>query len=145
MAESSPPRDSKKGKAIVLREEPRVEPDEQMSFSLRFDGLSNGSITCFHDFKTVFLRHFAGSQKYQKIDHCLFALKQGAAKPLRSYIKRFNQVAQDVPSATYEILISAFSHRLVEGEFFLDLIRDSMKNFNEMLGKTANYINVEEV
>ncbi|XP_042465778.1 uncharacterized protein LOC122048249 [Zingiber officinale] len=109
-----------------------------------FDGLSNGSITCFHDFKTVFLCHFNNSKKYQKTDHCLFALKQGSAEPLRSYIKRFNQVAQDVPFATSEILMSAFSHGLVEGGFFRDLIRDPMKNFAEMLGKAASYINIEE-
>ncbi|XP_042409984.1 uncharacterized protein LOC121999362 [Zingiber officinale] len=81
-----------------------------------FDGLSNGSITCFQDFKTVFMRHFASSRKYQKIDHCLFALKQGSAEPLR-----------------------------IEGKFFRDLIRDPVKNFNEILGKAASYINVEEV
>ncbi|XP_042419196.1 uncharacterized protein LOC122007394 [Zingiber officinale] len=109
-----------------------------------FDGLPNGSITCFHDFKTIFLRHFANSRKYKKIDHCLFAFKQGSVEPLRSYIKRFNQVAQDVPLATSEILMSAFSHGLVEGEFFRDLIRDPMKNFDEMLRKVASYINVEE-
>ncbi|XP_042379916.1 uncharacterized protein LOC121972297 [Zingiber officinale] len=176
MPESYPPRDSKKGKAIVLREE----PEEQMSFSLRvleeklpkgykhpvigddaikcrvflntlsgstqkwFDGLSNGSITCFQDFKTVFLCHFASRRKYQKTDNCVFALKSGSVEPLRSYIKRFNQVAQDVPSATSEILMSAFSHGLVEGEFFRSFIQESVKNFNEMLGKTASYINIEE-
>ncbi|XP_042446403.1 uncharacterized protein LOC122031346 [Zingiber officinale] len=109
-----------------------------------FDGLPHGAITCFADFKSVFLHHFASSRKYQKTDHCLFALKQGSAEPLRSYIKRFNQVALDVPSATSEILMSAFSHGLTEGEFFRDLIRNPVMNFNEMLEKAASYINVEE-
>ncbi|XP_042452677.1 uncharacterized protein LOC122037293 [Zingiber officinale] len=109
-----------------------------------FDGLPHGSITCFSDFKIAFLRHFMISRKYQKTCHCLFALKQGSAKPLRSYIKRFNQVAQDVPLATSEILMSAFSHGLTEGEFFRDLIRNPVKNFDEMLEKAASYINVEE-
>ncbi|XP_042400920.1 uncharacterized protein LOC121990942 [Zingiber officinale] len=57
-----------------------------------FDGLPQGSITCFLDFKTAFLRRFASSKKYQKTDHCLFALKQGPTEPLRSYINRFNQL-----------------------------------------------------
>ncbi|XP_042387391.1 uncharacterized protein LOC121979467 [Zingiber officinale] len=107
-----------------------------------------GSNQCHHDrgrdFKTVFLRHFSSSRKYQKTDHCLFALKQGSAEPLRSYIKRFNQVAQDVSSATSEILMSAFYHGLAEGEFFRDLIRDPVKNFDSMLERAASYINVEE-
>ncbi|XP_042396595.1 uncharacterized protein LOC121986714 [Zingiber officinale] len=110
-----------------------------------FDGLPHGSITCFQDFKIVFLRHFASSRKYQKMDHCLFALKQGSAEPLRSYIKRFNQVAQDVPSATTEILMNVFSHGLVEGEFFRDLIRNPVKNFDKMLERAASYIHVEKV
>ncbi|XP_042413711.1 uncharacterized protein LOC122002564 [Zingiber officinale] len=109
-----------------------------------FDGLLHGSITCFSDFKIAFLRHFASSRKYQKTNHCLFALKQGLSEPLRSYIKRFNQVAQDVSSVTSEILMSAFSHGLTEGEFFRDLIKNPVKNFDEMLEKEANYINVEE-
>ncbi|XP_042426235.1 uncharacterized protein LOC122014118 [Zingiber officinale] len=204
MAKSSLPRNSRKGKAIVLRKEPRTKADEKVPFSSRvleeklpkgyrppaigeydgskdpedhlrkfrnvallhqyndavkcrvflntlsgsvqiwFDGLPHGSITCFQDFKTAFLHHFASSRKYQKTDHCLFALKQGPAEPLKSYIKRFNQVAQDVPSATSEILMSVFSHGLVEGEFFRDLIRDPVKNFDGMLERAASYINVEE-
>ncbi|XP_042387622.1 uncharacterized protein LOC121979700 [Zingiber officinale] len=110
-----------------------------------FDGLPHRSITCFQDIKTAFLRHFSSSKKYQKMDHYLFALKQGSAEPLRSYIKRFNQVAQDVPSATSEILMTVFSHGLVEGEFFRDLIRNPVKNFDEMLKRAASYIHVEEV
>ncbi|XP_042404581.1 uncharacterized protein LOC121994698 [Zingiber officinale] len=109
-----------------------------------FDRLPHGSITCFSDFKIAFLRHFASSRKYQKMDHYLFVLKQGPSEPLRSYIKRFNQVAQDAPSATSEILMSAFSHGLTEGEFFRDLIRNPVKNFDEMLEKVTSYINVEE-
>ncbi|XP_042432826.1 uncharacterized protein LOC122019424 [Zingiber officinale] len=111
---------------------------------VRWTGLPYGSITCFSDFKIAFLRNFANSGKYQKIDHCLFALKQGSAELLRSYIKRFNQVAQDVPSGTSEILMSAFSHELTEGEFFRDLIRNPVRNFDEMLEKAASYINIEE-
>ncbi|XP_042409820.1 uncharacterized protein LOC121999164 [Zingiber officinale] len=110
-----------------------------------FDELPHGSITCFSDFKIAFLRHFASSRKYQKTDHCLFVLKQGSAEPLRSYIKHFNQVAQGVPSATSEILMSVFSHELTDGEFFKDLIRNPVRNFDEMLEKVASYINVEEV
>ncbi|XP_042415185.1 uncharacterized protein LOC122004347 [Zingiber officinale] len=204
MTKSSPPRDSRKGKAPVLRKEPHTEPDEKVPFSSRilkeklpkgykppaigeydgskdpedhlqkfrnasilhqysdavicrvflntlsgsaqkwFNGLSSGSITCFQEFKTASLCHFANSQKYQKIDHCLFTLKQGPIEPLRSYIKHFNQVAQDVPTATSEILMSVFSHGLVEGEFFRDLIRDPAKNFDGMLERAASYINMEE-
>ncbi|XP_042460440.1 uncharacterized protein LOC122043951 [Zingiber officinale] len=204
MAESSLPRDSRKGKALIIPEVFLEDPDERVPFSARilneklpkgywapsigeyegskdsedhlrkfknasllhqysdavkcqvflntlsgsalkwFDGLPQGSITCFLDFKMTFLRHFASSKKYQKTDHCLFALKQGPTEPLRSYINRFNQVAQDVPTATLEILMSAFSHGLGEGEFFRDLINNPTRNFDEMVEKIACYIKVEE-
>ncbi|XP_042386820.1 uncharacterized protein LOC121978556 [Zingiber officinale] len=177
MAESSLPRDLKKGKALVTPEVFPEDSDEKVPFSARilnerlpkgyrapsieeydeskdpeehlrkfknaallhqysdavkcrvflntlassalkwFDGLPQGPITCFLDFKTAFLRRFASSKKYQKTDHCLFTLKQGPTEPLRSYINRFNQVAQDVPTATSEILMSTFSHGLGEGEW----------------------------
>ncbi|XP_042405136.1 uncharacterized protein LOC121995470 [Zingiber officinale] len=109
-----------------------------------FDGLPPGSINHFLDFKTVFLRRFASSRKYQKTDHCLFALKQGPIEPLRSYINRFSQVANDVPSATSEILMSTFSHGLLEGEFFRDLIKNPARNFDDMVEKASCYIKVEE-
>ncbi|XP_042437230.1 uncharacterized protein LOC122023221 [Zingiber officinale] len=197
--------DSKKGKNIVVREEPKELPEElQVPFSLRvleeklpkgykppaireydsskdledhlcnfqnaallhqyndaikcrvflntlsgiaqkwFDRLPVGSITYFQDFKNIFLHHFASSRKYQKTNHCLFTLRQGSAEPLRAYIKCFNHVAQDIPSATSDILMSVFSHGLVEGEFFRVFIQVSVKNFDEMLGKVVSYINVEE-
>ncbi|XP_042409901.1 uncharacterized protein LOC121999266 [Zingiber officinale] len=204
MAESSLPRDSKKGKTLIVPEVFPEDPDERVPFSARilnerlpkgyiapligeydgskdpeehlrkfknaallhqysdavkcrvflntlagsalkwFDGLPQGSITCFLDFKTAFLRRFASSKKYQKTNHCLFALKQGPTEPLRSYINRFNQVAQDVPTATSEILMSVFSHELGEGEFFRDLIKNPARNFDKMVEKAASYIKVEE-
>ncbi|XP_042465707.1 uncharacterized protein LOC122048177 [Zingiber officinale] len=109
-----------------------------------FDRFPAGSITYFQDFKNAFLHHFASSRRYQKMNHFLFALKQGSAEPLKAYIKCFNQVAQDVPSTTSDILISAFSHGLVEREFFRAIIRELMKNFDEMIRKAASYINVDE-
>ncbi|XP_042432619.1 uncharacterized protein LOC122019186 [Zingiber officinale] len=92
----------------------------------------------------TFLRRFANNKKYQKTDHCLFSLKQGLTEPLRSYINRFNQVAQDVPIATLEILMRAFSHGLGDGEFFRDLIKNLSWNFDEMVEKVSCYIKVEE-
>ncbi|XP_042426307.1 uncharacterized protein LOC122014196 [Zingiber officinale] len=196
MAESFLPRDSRKGKALIIPEMFPEDPDEKVPFSARilneklpkgyrapsigeydgskdledhlrkfrnaallhqysdavkcrvflntlsgsalqwFDELSQGSITCFLDFKMAFLRHFASSKKYQKTDYYLFALKQGSTEPLRSYINRFNQVAQDVPTATSEILMSAFCHGLGEGEFFRDLIKNPARNFDEMVKKS---------
>ncbi|XP_042453943.1 uncharacterized protein LOC122038318 [Zingiber officinale] len=92
----------------------------------------------------AFLHRFANSKKYQKMDHCLFALKQGSTEPLRSYINHFNQVTQDVPTATSEILMSAFYHGLGEGEFFRDLIKNPARNFDDIVEKTVCYIKVEE-
>lgn len=50
----------------------------------------------------------------------------------------------EVPSVTSKILISSFSQRLVEGEFFQLLIRKPLRDFDHLLGRATEYINVEE-
>lgn len=50
----------------------------------------------------------------------------------------------EVPSATPEILVSAFSQGLVEGKKFRSLVKMPVKDFGHLLGRETKYINVEE-
>ncbi|XP_042423383.1 uncharacterized protein LOC122010999 [Zingiber officinale] len=83
---------------------------------------------------------------FKEVNKRVTSEKQGTGptEPLRSYINRFSQVANDAPSATSEILMSAFSHGLLEGEFFRDLIKNPAQNFDDMVEKASCYIKVEE-
>ncbi|XP_042446558.1 uncharacterized protein LOC122031516 [Zingiber officinale] len=109
-----------------------------------FRRLPGRSIRSFKDFRMAFLHHFASSRRYQKMSVSLFSLKQGPREALRPYIQRFNQVATDIPSVSSKTMMNVFTEGLVEGDFFWSLIRKSPRNYDHMLKKTNEYINVEE-
>lgn len=51
-------------------------------------------------------------------------MKQTTKESLKDYIHWFNKVTMDVPSATFEVLISAFSQGLQEGDLFQSLVKN---------------------
>ncbi|XP_075503974.1 uncharacterized protein LOC142541301 [Primulina tabacum] len=51
----------------------------------------------------------------------------------------------DVPSATPDILISAFTQGLRGGDFFKSLVKKPPATFEELLARAEKYMNVEEV
>ncbi|XP_074579120.1 uncharacterized protein LOC141835644 [Curcuma longa] len=109
-----------------------------------FNHLPPASICSFNDFRGSFLRHFATSRAYRKTVMDLFAIKQKPKESLKDYLRRFNQGAQEVPSAPSEVLVSAFSQGLIEGDFFRSLIKKPPENFDMLLTRADKYIHVEE-
>ncbi|XP_074587705.1 uncharacterized protein LOC141843515 [Curcuma longa] len=109
-----------------------------------FSRLPPASIGSFADFKDSFLRHFATSRTYRKTTTDLFSTKQRSRESLKDFVHRFNQVAQEVPDATSEVLVSAFSQGLIEGDFFRSLIKKPPANFDILLSRVVKYIHVEE-
>lgn len=83
-----------------------------------FNQLSPNSIQSFNNFSTLFLQHFASNKRYRKMVPSLFTIKQRACETLRNYIRRLNKATLEVSSSTPEILVSAFSQGMYEGEFF---------------------------
>ncbi|XP_074579125.1 uncharacterized protein LOC141835651 [Curcuma longa] len=109
-----------------------------------FNHLPPASICSFNDFRSSFLRHFATSRAYRKTVMDLFAIKQKSKESLKEYLRRFNQGAQEVPAAPSEVLVSAFSQGLIEGDFFRSLIKKPPENFDMLLTRADKYIHVEE-
>ncbi|XP_074562436.1 uncharacterized protein LOC141818939 [Curcuma longa] len=109
-----------------------------------FIHLPSASICSFNDFRSSFLRHFATSRAYRKTVMDLFSIKQKSKESLKEYVRRFNQGAQEVPAAPSEVLVSAFSQGLIEGDFFRSLIKKPPKNFDMLLTRADKYIHVEE-
>ncbi|XP_042437293.1 uncharacterized protein LOC122023301 [Zingiber officinale] len=109
-----------------------------------FKRLPEGSIRRFRDFHKVFLHHFSSNRRYHKTPWSLFSIKQGPKKSIRAYIKRFNQVAIDVPNTTTELLVSAFSQGLNDNDFFKDLVRNPPTNFDLLIERATEFINIEE-
>ncbi|XP_042396808.1 uncharacterized protein LOC121986953 [Zingiber officinale] len=69
---------------------------------------------------------------------------QGPRKTLRAYIHRFNQAAMEIPTVSSETMILAFTQGPIDGDFFRSLIRKPPHDYDHMLKKTSEYINVEE-
>ncbi|XP_042451422.1 uncharacterized protein LOC122036221 [Zingiber officinale] len=109
-----------------------------------FKRLPENSIRRFKDFRKVFLHHFSSNRRYYKTPGSLFSLKQGLKETLWTYIKRFNQVAMEVAVTATEILVNAFSQGLTDNDFFRDLARRQPANFDFLLDRASEFINVEE-
>ncbi|XP_074561130.1 uncharacterized protein LOC141817365 [Curcuma longa] len=109
-----------------------------------FNHLPPSSICSFNDFRSSFLRHFTTSRTYRNTVMDLFTIKQKSKESLKEYLRKFNQGAQEVPAAPSEVLISAFSQGLIEGDFFRSLIKKPPENFDMLPTQADKYIHVEE-
>ncbi|XP_074573492.1 uncharacterized protein LOC141829918 [Curcuma longa] len=109
-----------------------------------FSRLPPASINSFDDFKEMFVRHFSTSRTYCKTTMDLFTTKQRPQESLKDFVRRFNRVAQDVPDATSEVLVGAFSQGLREGDFFRSLIKKPPTNYDALQSRAVKYIHVEE-
>ncbi|XP_073290538.1 uncharacterized protein [Primulina huaijiensis] len=110
-----------------------------------FNFLRPGTIKTFQDFGRAFLHQFASSKKHPLTSINLFNVKQQKQESLRDFVKRFNKMVIDVPSATPDILISAFTQGLRGGDFFKSLVKKPPTTFEELLARAEKYMNVEEV
>ncbi|KAK6147992.1 hypothetical protein DH2020_018904 [Rehmannia glutinosa] len=102
------------------------------------------SIASFGEFSSAFLHQFASSRKHQKTSLTLFRVKQSEGEPLRDYVKKFMAAALEVPSANQEILTSALTQGLKEGDFFRSLAKRPVRDFDDILSRAEKYVNLEE-
>ncbi|XP_073138871.1 uncharacterized protein [Henckelia pumila] len=110
-----------------------------------FNLLRQGDINEFKDFSKAFLHHFASSKKHPTTTFSLFAIKQQGQEDLRAYIRRFSNLALEVPAATTDMLISAFTQGLTTGDFLKSLIKKPPSTYNELLARAEKYVNLEEI
>ncbi|KZV36023.1 hypothetical protein F511_33851 [Dorcoceras hygrometricum] len=60
-------------------------------------------------------------------------------------MRHFNMTIIEVPSATPDLLIKAYTRGLRGGNFFNSLVKKPSKMFDELLTRVEEYVNVEEV
>ncbi|XP_074565106.1 uncharacterized protein LOC141821636 [Curcuma longa] len=56
----------------------------------------------------------------------------------------FDSNSQEVPAASSDVLVNAFSQGLTEGDFFRSIIKRPPENFDVLLSRADKYIHVEE-
>lgn len=71
-------------------------------------------------------------------------MRQKENEPLRSDVKRFTAAALEVPEASHNVLITSYSQGLQEGEFYTSIVKKAPKNWDELLQRAANYVNLED-
>ncbi|XP_073130001.1 uncharacterized protein [Henckelia pumila] len=110
-----------------------------------FNLLRPGDIKEFKDFSKTFLHHFASSKKHPTTTLSLFPIKQQGQEVLRTYIRRFSALALEVPTATTDLLISAFTQGLTTGDFLKSLIKKPSYTYDELLARAKKYVNLEDI
>ncbi|XP_073019473.1 uncharacterized protein [Primulina eburnea] len=90
------------------------------------------------------LVRFASSRKHQKNYLSLFVVKKQEVETLREFVQRFNSATLEIPAATPDIMISAFTQGLRGGEFFKSLVKKPPSSYDDLLARDENYINLED-
>ncbi|XP_073309934.1 uncharacterized protein [Primulina huaijiensis] len=70
--------------------------------------------------------------------------QQQETETLREFIRRFNDVALDIPAASRDIMISAFTQGLRGGEFFKSLVKKPPSSYDDLLSRTEKNVNLED-
>ncbi|XP_073290904.1 uncharacterized protein [Primulina huaijiensis] len=66
------------------------------------------------------------------------------AETLREFVQRFNNAALEIPAATPDIMISAFTQGLRGGEFFKSLVKKPPSSYDDLLSRAEKYVNLED-
>ncbi|XP_073051186.1 uncharacterized protein [Primulina eburnea] len=109
-----------------------------------FNSLQPNSIRSFEDFSAAFLHRFASSKRHQKNYLSMFVMKQQENETLREFVQRFNSEALEIPAATIDIMISAFTQGLRGGEFFKSLVKKPPSSYDDLLVRAEKYVNLED-
>ncbi|KAL8515350.1 hypothetical protein ACS0TY_014165 [Phlomoides rotata] len=75
----------------------------------------------------------------------LFNMRQGETESLRAFLKRFNQVALEVPTASPEVKNNVLTNGLRDGDLFSSLEKKHVANFDDLLRRAEKYITLEKV
>ncbi|XP_073278611.1 uncharacterized protein [Primulina huaijiensis] len=84
------------------------------------------------------------SKRHQKNYLSMFVMKQQEAETLREFVQRFNSAALEISTTIPDIMISAFTQRLTGGEFIKSLVKKPPSSYDDLLGRTEKYVNLED-
>ncbi|CAA0830805.1 Unknown protein, partial [Striga hermonthica] len=109
-----------------------------------FHQLPPGAIRDFDGFSSSFLNQFSSVKAQEKSYLTPIGMQQKEGESLRDYVARYTRACVDVPSATEEIKSGGLTRGLLPGLCRNSLAKRPGRTFDEVLGRCAKYMNVEE-
>ncbi|CAA0816382.1 Unknown protein, partial [Striga hermonthica] len=109
-----------------------------------FHQLPPGAVRDFDGFSSSFLNQFASVKAQEKSYLTFIGMQQKEGESLRDYVARYTRACVDVPSATEEIKSGGLTRGLLPGLCRNSLAKRPGRTFDEVLGRCAKYMNVEE-
>ncbi|CAA0830004.1 Unknown protein, partial [Striga hermonthica] len=109
-----------------------------------FHQLPAGAIKDFEGFSSSFLNQFASVRPQEKSYLTLMGIQQKEGESLRDYVARYTRACVEVPRASEEIKAGGLTRGLLPGLCRNSLAKRPGRTFDEVLGRCAKYMNVEE-
>ncbi|XP_021846573.1 uncharacterized protein [Spinacia oleracea] len=110
-----------------------------------FERLPAGSIASLNELQTLFSTRFMAYKEERKTSVHLGRIQQGKDESLRSYVKRFNLEAGQIPDLPDGISLDNFIRGFKKGSFKFDLVERSVRTMGEVLDKVEAFIHATEI
>ncbi|XP_056691876.1 uncharacterized protein [Spinacia oleracea] len=109
-----------------------------------FEQLPPGSIASFNELQTLFSTRFMAHKERKSSMH-LGRIQQGKDDSVRSYVKRFNLEAGQIPDLPDGVSFDNFIRGLKKGSFKFDLVKKSVRTMAEVLDEAEAFIHATEI
>ncbi|XP_056688659.1 uncharacterized protein [Spinacia oleracea] len=110
-----------------------------------FERLPPGSIASFNELQTLFSTRFMAHKEERKTSMHLGRIQQGKDESLRSYVKRFNLEARQIPDLPDDVSFDNFIRGLKKGSFKFDLVKKILRTMAEDLDEAEAFIHATEI
>ncbi|XP_056695166.1 uncharacterized protein [Spinacia oleracea] len=105
-----------------------------------FERLPAGTISSFSELELLFSTRFMAHKEEKKTSMHLSRIQQGKDELLRSYVKRFNLEAGQIPDFPDRVAFDNFIREFKKGSFNFDLVKKSVRTMVEVLDEAEAFI-----
>ncbi|XP_021850787.2 uncharacterized protein [Spinacia oleracea] len=110
-----------------------------------FERFPPGSIASFNELQNLFSTRFMAHKEERKTSMHLGRIQQGNDESLRSYVKRFNLEAGQIPDLPDGVSFDNFIRGLKKWSFKFDLVKKSVRTMAEVLEEDEAFIHATEI
>ena len=109
-----------------------------------FISLSDGHITFFDQFSTLFREQYIVNQVPPPVSYDLFDVKQYQGEPLKDFLNKFGALVVKLHTKNEDMMVHTFKRWVLPGPFSDSLIRCHPKTFSEICHRVVAHIVAEE-